>query len=131
MGSGAHRLAPPCSPTRASRATGGHPECQFGVLRVAAHRNERGTPRQSRCGGAGARTRKRGPRAAHLRAGDPSGSQGAGADALAGLAAGEAAGYVVNASRSIIFAWQDTGGDYRRAAALAAESMRSDLWDNL
>ena len=59
------------------------------------------------------------------------GAQGAGADALAGLAAGEAAGYVVNASRSIIFAWQDTGGDYRRAAALAAESMRSDLRGSL
>jgi orotidine-5'-phosphate decarboxylase len=59
------------------------------------------------------------------------GAQGAGADALAGLAAGEAAGFVVNASRTIIFAWQDAGGDYRRAAAAAAESMRSDLRGSL
>ena len=49
----------------------------------------------------------------------------------AGIAAGDAAGFVVNASRSIIFAWQDAGGDYRRAAAAAAESMRSDLQDTL
>ncbi len=59
------------------------------------------------------------------------GAQGAGAEALAGIAAGDAAGFVVNASRSIIFAWQDAGGDYRRAAAAAAESMRSDLQDSL
>jgi orotidine-5'-phosphate decarboxylase len=59
------------------------------------------------------------------------GAQGAGADALAGIAAGDAAGFVVNASRSIIFAWQDAGGDYRRAAAAAAESMRSELQDTL
>ena len=55
------------------------------------------------------------------------GAQGAGAEPLRGIAAGEAAGFVVNASRSIIYAWQDGGGDYRRAAAAAAESMRSDL----
>ncbi len=59
------------------------------------------------------------------------GAQGAGAEALSGIAAGDAAGFVVNASRSIIFAWQDAGGDYRRAAAAAAESMRSDLQDSL
>ncbi len=59
------------------------------------------------------------------------GAQGAGAGALAGVAAGDAAGFVVNASRSIIFAWQDAGGDYRRAAAAAAESMRNDLQDVL
>ncbi len=59
------------------------------------------------------------------------GAQGAGADALAGIAAGDAAGYVVNASRSIIYAWQQAGGDHRRAAAAAAESMRSDLQDRL
>ena len=59
------------------------------------------------------------------------GAQGAGADALAGIAAGDAAGFVVNASRSIIYAWQTAGGDYRRAAAAAAESMRSDLQDVL
>lgn len=55
------------------------------------------------------------------------GAQGAGADALAGVAAGDAAGFVVNASRSIIYAWQAETADYRRAAAAAAESMRDDL----
>jgi orotidine-5'-phosphate decarboxylase len=55
------------------------------------------------------------------------GAQGAGPDALAGIAAGEAAGFVVNASRSIIFAWQDGPSDHKRAAARAAESMRNDL----
>jgi orotidine-5'-phosphate decarboxylase len=55
------------------------------------------------------------------------GAQGAGPDALKGIAVGPAAGFVVNASRSIIFAWQRGGGDYRRAAAAAAESMRSEL----
>jgi orotidine-5'-phosphate decarboxylase len=55
------------------------------------------------------------------------GAQGAGADALAGVAAGDAAGFVVNASRSIIYAWQTGAADYRRAAAAAAESMRNDL----
>ncbi|MCX6374119.1 MAG: orotidine-5'-phosphate decarboxylase [Actinobacteria bacterium] len=55
------------------------------------------------------------------------GAQGAGADALAGVAAGDAAGFVVNASRSIIYAWQTGVAEYRRAAAAAAESMRNDL----
>lgn len=55
------------------------------------------------------------------------GAQGAGADALAGIAAGDAAGFVVNASRSIIYAWQAEAAEYRRAAAAAAESMRNDL----
>jgi len=27
----------------------------------------------------------------------------------------------------VIFAWQEVGGDFRRAAAVAAESMRNDL----
>ena len=55
------------------------------------------------------------------------GAQGAGAHALAGIAAGAAAGFVVNASRSIIYAWQTETAEYRRAAAAAAESMRNDL----
>jgi len=55
------------------------------------------------------------------------GAQGAGPEALAGIAAGEAAGFVVSASRSIIYAWQQGVGDFRRAAALAAESMRNEL----
>jgi orotidine-5'-phosphate decarboxylase len=59
------------------------------------------------------------------------GAQGGSAEALKGVAAGDAAGFVVNASRSVIFAWQQVGGDYRRAAAAAAESMRSDLQDCL
>ena len=55
------------------------------------------------------------------------GAQGAGPDALRGIAAGDAAGFVVNASRSVIFAWQDGGGDYRSAAASAAAAMRREL----
>ncbi len=55
------------------------------------------------------------------------GAQGGAADALAGIAAGDAAGFVVNASRSVIFAWRHAGGDFRRAAAEAAESMRREL----
>jgi orotidine-5'-phosphate decarboxylase len=55
------------------------------------------------------------------------GAQGAGPESLAGIAAGEAAGFVVNASRSIIFAWKDGSSDHKRAAARAAESMRNDL----
>ncbi len=55
------------------------------------------------------------------------GAQGAGASALRGIAAGEAAGFVVNASRSILYAWQQDGGDYRRAAERAAASMRAEL----
>ena len=55
------------------------------------------------------------------------GAQGAVADALKGVATGNAAGFVVNASRSIIYAWQTETAEYRRAAAAAAESMRNDL----
>jgi orotidine-5'-phosphate decarboxylase len=55
------------------------------------------------------------------------GAQGGGTDALCGIATGEAAGFVVNASRSVIYAWQAEGDDYRRAAAAAAETMRNDL----
>jgi len=55
------------------------------------------------------------------------GAQGGGAAAVRGLAAGDAAGLVVNASRSVIYAWQQDGGDYRRAAARAAEAMRDEL----
>jgi len=55
------------------------------------------------------------------------GTQGGGAEALRGIATGEAAGFVVNASRSILYAGRAAAGDYRRAAAAAAESMRNDL----
>jgi orotidine-5'-phosphate decarboxylase len=55
------------------------------------------------------------------------GAQGAGPAALAGIAAGDAAGYVVNASRSIIYAWQQNGEEYRVAAARAAGEMRDEL----
>ena len=36
-------------------------------------------------------------------------------------------GYVVNASRSIIYAWRERGGDYRSAAAAAAAEMRDAI----
>jgi len=55
------------------------------------------------------------------------GAQGAGPKALAGLASGEALGYVVNASRSIIYAWREHGGDYRSAAAAATVEMRDSI----
>ena len=55
------------------------------------------------------------------------GAQGAGPEALAGLASGEALGYVVNASRSIIYAWRKRGGDYRSAAAAATVEMRDAI----
>ena len=55
------------------------------------------------------------------------GAQGAGREALEGIAAGPAAGFVVNASRSIIYAWRTSMVDYREAAATAARAMRDDL----
>ncbi|MEZ5126441.1 MAG: orotidine-5'-phosphate decarboxylase [Thermoleophilia bacterium] len=55
------------------------------------------------------------------------GAQGAGKDSLEGIATGAAAGFVVNASRSIIYAWRQGMVDYRVAAAHAAETMRDDL----
>ncbi len=55
------------------------------------------------------------------------GAQGAGPEALAGLASGDARGYVVNASRSIIYAWRERGGDFRSAAAAAAAEMRDAI----
>jgi orotidine-5'-phosphate decarboxylase len=55
------------------------------------------------------------------------GAQGGDADALAGVADGQGLGFIVNASRSIIYAWQETGVDYRVAAADAAAAMRAEL----
>ena len=55
------------------------------------------------------------------------GAQGGATEALGELKAGDAGGLVVNASRSIIYAWQEGGADYRRAAADAAESLRREL----
>jgi orotidine-5'-phosphate decarboxylase len=55
------------------------------------------------------------------------GAQGAGPEALQGLASGDAAGYIVNASRSIIYAFRHKGGDYRSAAAAAAAEMRAAI----
>ena len=55
------------------------------------------------------------------------GAQGASGDALRGISAGSAGGFVVNASRSIIYAWQQTAADYKSAAAAAARSMRNEL----
>jgi orotidine-5'-phosphate decarboxylase len=55
------------------------------------------------------------------------GAQGGTAEALRGIATGAAAGYVVNASRSVMYAWQQGTGDYRAAAATAAAAMRREL----
>ena len=55
------------------------------------------------------------------------GAQGAGPEALEGLAAGDASGFLVNASRSIIYAHRETGADYRTAAARAAVQMRDEI----
>ena len=55
------------------------------------------------------------------------GAQGGSADDLAGLRSGEAAGIVVNASRSIIYAWRGSDREYEAAAADAARSMRDEL----
>jgi len=55
------------------------------------------------------------------------GTQGGATDALGELKVGDAAGLVVNASRSIIYAWQRGEADYRCAAADAAEALRREL----
>lgn len=55
------------------------------------------------------------------------GAQGGATDTLGELKVGDAGGIVVNASRSIIYAWQEGAADYRRAAAAAAESLRRAL----
>jgi orotidine-5'-phosphate decarboxylase len=55
------------------------------------------------------------------------GAQGGDAVALRGIARGAAAGFVVNASRSVIYAWRETGVEYRAAAAAAAGAMRDEL----
>jgi len=55
------------------------------------------------------------------------GAQGGSVRNLAGLRAGEAAGVVVSASRSVIYAWRDSGREYAAAAADAARTMRDDL----
>jgi orotidine-5'-phosphate decarboxylase len=55
------------------------------------------------------------------------GAQGGDAAALQGIAQGPAAGFVVNASRSIIYAWREEGIEYRAAAAKAAAAMRGEL----
>lgn len=55
------------------------------------------------------------------------GAQGGRTEALAGVADERGLGLVANASRSIIYAWQGTGEDYRTAAAAAAAAMRDQL----
>ena len=55
------------------------------------------------------------------------GAQGGATEILGELKVGDAGGLVVNASRSIIYAWQQGEGDYRRAAAEAAEALRREL----
>lgn len=55
------------------------------------------------------------------------GAQGGDVAALAGLGDERGLGFIVNASRSIIYAWQRTETDYRLAAAVAAEAMTAEL----
>ena len=55
------------------------------------------------------------------------GTQGAGAGALAGLGDERGLGFIVNASRSIIYAWQETGTEYRLAATEAVAAMKAEL----
>jgi orotidine-5'-phosphate decarboxylase len=55
------------------------------------------------------------------------GAQGGATDVLGELKVGDAGGFVVNASRSIIYAWQEVEADYRRAAAEAADALRREL----
>jgi orotidine-5'-phosphate decarboxylase len=55
------------------------------------------------------------------------GAQGGDAGALRGLASGDAAGFLVSASRSIIYAYEGGGGDYRSAAARAVAAMRDEI----
>lgn len=55
------------------------------------------------------------------------GAQGGAAEDLAGIASGDAAGFVVNASRSILYAGEKSGTEYRVAAAAAAGAMREQL----
>jgi orotidine-5'-phosphate decarboxylase len=55
------------------------------------------------------------------------GAQGGDAAALAGLGDERGLGFIVNASRSIIYAWQETGAEYQLAAAAAAAAMMAEL----
>ena len=55
------------------------------------------------------------------------GAQGGDAAALAGLGDERGLGFIVNASRSIIYAWQDTGAEYQLAAAEAVAVMKAEL----
>jgi orotidine-5'-phosphate decarboxylase len=52
---------------------------------------------------------------------------GAPADVAAAFAAGPASA-LVSASRSVIYAFRDRGGDYRRAAAAEAERLAREVW---
>ena len=55
------------------------------------------------------------------------GAQGGDAAALAGIGDEHGLGFIVNASRSIIYAWQETGADYQLAAAGAVAAMKAEL----
>ena len=55
------------------------------------------------------------------------GAQGGDAVALAGLADARGLGFIVNASRSIIYAWEEAGTGYQQAAADAVAVMRAEL----
>lgn len=55
------------------------------------------------------------------------GAQGGQVEALREATSGDCAGLLVNASRSIMYAWRDDGGDHRRAAAAAADDLRKRI----
>lgn len=55
------------------------------------------------------------------------GAQGGAVENLTGIADGAGLGFIASASRSIIYAWQKTGDDYRSAAAQAAKELRERL----
>lgn len=55
------------------------------------------------------------------------GAQGGGASGVRALLNGESAGALVNSSRGILYAYEESGTDYRGAAADAARSARDDL----
>jgi len=55
------------------------------------------------------------------------GAQGGDIERLREAAAGDAGGFVVNSSRSILYAWRDRGGDPAAAARDACEELRGRL----
>jgi orotidine-5'-phosphate decarboxylase len=56
------------------------------------------------------------------------GAQGGSPADLAAAFENGAAGALVSASRSVIYAYRATGGDYRAAAAAEAERLAREVW---